>query len=132
MIDGAKKIILIVEDEPALLNIYTQVLTMEGFHVLRAANGQEGMEIALSDKPNLILLDLLMPVMDGLTMMKKLREENVWGEKVPIIVFSNLSAKQEKITKAVIEYKPAGYLVKADCSLQDIIKKINEQLICKI
>jgi len=132
MIDSEKKTILIVEDEPALLNIYTKGLTLEGFNVLRASNGEEGMKIALHNKPNLILLDILMPVMDGLTMMKKLREKNIWGKKVLIIIISNLSTRQERITKAVTKYKPAGYLVKANCSLQEIAEKIKEQLALKV
>lgn len=57
----------------------------EEFHALGAKDGEEGLELALKEKPDLILLDVIMPKMDGMTMMKKLRKDN-WGKKVPIIL----------------------------------------------
>ena len=127
-----KKTILIVEDEPALLKVYADGLTEEGFRIVRARNGQEGMEIALREKPALILLDILMPVMDGLTMMKKLREDHLWGKGVPIILLTNLSASEEEIMKAITKYEPAYYLVKSDYTLQDVVEKIQERLARKV
>ena len=127
-----KKTILIVEDEPALLKVYADGLTEEGFRIVRARNGQEGMEIALREKPNIILLDILMPVMDGLTMMKKLREDHLWGKTVPIILLTNLSASEEEIMKAITKYEPAYYLVKSDYTLQGVLEKIQERLARKV
>ena len=127
-----KKTILIVEDEPALLKVYADGLTEEGFRIVRARNGQEGMEVALREKPALILLDILMPVMDGLTMMKKLREDHLWGKIVPIILLTNLSASEEEIMKAITKYEPAYYLVKSDYTLQGVLEKIQERLARKV
>ena len=127
-----KKTILIVEDEPALLKVYADGLTEEGFRIVRARNGQEGMEVALREKPALILLDILMPVMDGLTMMKKLREDHLWGKTVPIILLTNLSASEEEIMKAITKYEPAYYLVKSDYTLQGVVEKIQERLARKV
>ena len=127
-----KKTILIVEDEPALLKVYADGLAEEGFRIVRARNGQEGMEIALREKPALILLDILMPVMDGLTMMKKLREDHLWGKTVPIILLTNLSASEEEIMKAITKYEPAYYLVKSDYTLQGVVEKIQERLARKV
>ena len=127
-----KKTILIVEDEPALLKVYSDGLTEEGFHIVRARNGQEGMEVALREKPALILLDILMPVMDGLTMMKKLREDHLWGKEVPIILLTNLSSSEEEIMKAITKYEPAYYLVKSDYTLQGVVEKIQERLARKV
>ena len=127
-----KKTILIVEDEPALLKVYADGLAEEGFRIVRARNGQEGMEVALREKPALILLDILMPVMDGLTMMKKLREDHLWGKTVPIILLTNLSASEEEIMKAITKYEPAYYLVKSDYTLQGVVEKIQERLARKV
>src|SRR5690348_7522508 len=68
------KTILIVEDDPILQEMYNDKFTKVGFVVLTAANGQEGLEKTLSQKPDIILLDLMMPIMDGKVMLKKLRE----------------------------------------------------------
>ena len=128
MADNTQKTILIVEDEPALLKVYAEGLNEVRFRVLRAKNGQEGLELALLHKPDLILLDILMPVMDGLTMMKKLREEHLWGKGVPIIFLTNLSASEEKIMKAITDYEPAYYLIKSDYTLEGVVEKIKERL----
>src|SRR3989344_199117 len=123
MINNKKQIILIVEDELPLLNAYADRFMEEGFVVLKASNGQEGLDLAIKEKPDLILLDILMPVMDGLTMMQKLRENNAWGKTVPIILLTNLSADEKKIKQIVSENSPAYYLVKLDWSLSAIIEK---------
>lgn len=127
MINDKKQTILIVEDEIPLLKIYADRFSEEGFLVLKASNGQEGLDLAIKGKPDLILLDILMPIMDGLTMMQKLRQNNSWGKTVPIILLTNLSADEEKIKKIVTENQPVYYLVKLDWSLGAIVKKIKEE-----
>jgi DNA-binding response OmpR family regulator len=123
MIETKKQTILIVEDELPLLKVYADRFSEEGFTVLKANNGQEGLEVAIKEKPDLILLDILMPIMDGLTMMQKLRENSTWGKTVPIILLTNLSADEKRIQKIVTENKPTYYLVKLDWSLSAIIEK---------
>ena len=107
MIQDKKQTILVVEDEPALLKIYANQMSEEGFLVLRANNGQEGFDIAIKEKPDLILTDILMPVMDGLTMMQNLRENKAWDKTVPIVFLTNLSANEERIMQIITENKPA-------------------------
>ena len=68
------KKILIVEDELSLREALAKKLVSENFEVLEAENGQIGLEVATREKPDLILLDIIMPVMDGMTMLKKLKE----------------------------------------------------------
>jgi len=123
MINDKKQTILIVEDELPLLKVYADRFSDEGFLVLKANNGQEGLDLAIKEKPDLILLDILMPVMDGLTMMQKLRENTTWGKTVPIMLLTNLSADEKKIKKIINENGPAYYLVKLDWSLSAIIEK---------
>jgi len=118
--------ILIVEDEAALREALVDKLTRESFNVLAAQNGEEGLEIALKEHPDLILLDIIMPKMDGMTMMKKLREDT-WGKDVHIILLTNLSATEEKIIKGIVENEPSYYLVKSDWKIGDVVKKVKEQ-----
>ena len=81
-----KKIILIVEDDRSLLHALTDKFKLEGFHVLNSENGKEGLEMALKEEPDAILLDILMPIMDGLTMLGELRQANSWGRRVPVVI----------------------------------------------
>ncbi len=101
-------------------------LTREGFQTLEARNGKEGLESALKEHPDLILLDIVMPVMDGMTMMKKLRE-SAGGKKIPVILLTNLSAT-DKIMTGIVRDEPSYYLVKSDWKIADVIVKIKEML----
>lgn len=128
MTEDKKEKILIVEDEAIICKTYAEELRDDGFLVLTAMNGRDGLELALREKPDLILLDILMPVMDGLTMMDKLREKDLYGKNVPIILLTNLSASEEKIMKAVTKNEPAYYLVKSDWDLSHVVEKVRERL----
>lgn len=123
----ANKKILIVEDELSLRNALRDKLSREDFAVLEARNGEEGLAVALREHPDLILLDIIMPVMDGMTMMKKLRQEKEWGKNVPIILLTNLGS-DDKTLKDVTEDKPSYYLVKSNWTLRDVVEKIKELL----
>lgn len=126
-----KQGILIVEDEVSMLNALRDKFTREGFTVFEAKNGEQGLEIALREHPDLILLDIAMPVMDGMTMMKKLRQENDWGKKVPIILLTNLN-EDDKINIRITEDEPAYYLVKSDWKIDDVVEKVRERLSRKV
>ncbi len=120
------KKILIVEDEQDMRQALVDELTHEGFQTVEARNGKEGLESALKEHPDLILLDIVMPVMDGMTMMKKLRE-NAEGKKIPIILLTNLSAT-DKIMTGIVRDEPSYYLVKSDWKITDVIVKVKEML----
>lgn len=132
MVEDKKTKILLVEDEEIIRKAYADELRDEGFSLLIASNGRDGLELALREKPDLILLDILMPIMDGLTMMEKLREKGLYGKSVPIILLTNLSASEEKIMKAVTKNGPAYYLVKSDWDLSQVMEKIKERLARKV
>lgn len=119
------KKILIVEDESALSGAISEKLKHNKFKVLVAADGRAGLILAEKEKPDLILLDLLMPVMDGLSMLKELRA-NEWGQHIPVIIMTNFSDMDK--TAAALEYGVHDYLVKSDWKLEDIVKKVNEKL----
>ena len=117
--------ILIIEDDLPALNALIEKFSREGFSTLEAKNGEEGLESALKNRPDLILLDIVMPKMDGMTMLKKLREDE-WGKHVPIIILTNLN-ENEKIAEAIAEgsYK---YLIKSDWKIEDIVAKVRNQI----
>lgn len=122
-----KKILVveIVEDEESMLRPMTDVLTAEGFNVLQARDGEEGLKKALDEKPDLILLDILMPRMDGLAMLQKLREDS-WGKTAKVIVLSNLS-DMDKVSKA-LEGGTYDYLMKTDWQISKVVEKIKKAL----
>lgn len=120
-----KKKILIIEDEKTLLEVLAKKFLDEKFDVIKAVNGKEGLKIALRERPDLILLDIIMPVMDGMTMLRKLREDS-WGKEVEVVILTNLSdvAKvQESLLRGVYDY-----LVKSDWRLEDVAKIVKSKL----
>jgi len=123
-----KKTILIVDDDLPILKMLVDKLTTEGFNIIQAHDGEEGFSSACNNHPDLILLDIIMPKMDGLTMMKKLRIENEWGKSVPIILLTNLSPDDDKINQSVVEDAPAYYLLKPNWDVGDVVEKVKERL----
>ena len=119
--------ILIVEDEPILRKTLGERFTQEGFAALLAKDGEEGLNLALTKKPELILLDIILPKMDGMTLFAKMRETNDWGKQVPVILLTNLTA-DDQIMRGVEENKPAYYLVKTDFTLDEVVAKVRERL----
>jgi len=126
-----KNKILIVEDDEDFIWIVTQGLIKENFLVVSALNGEAGLEMIEKEKPDLVLLDILMPVMDGLTMLQKLRQGDDYEKKLPVILLTNLSANSEDIIKKVAETEPAHYIVKVNFSVKEIIEKIKGLLLKK-
>lgn len=121
-----KKRILIVEDERAMADAISDVLSQE-FTTLIAEDGEKGLETALEKHPDLILLDIFMPKMDGLVMLQKLRL-NEWGKKIPVIILTNLNPNSNSVINSVLKDEPAYYLVKSDVKLEGIVDKVKEVL----
>ena len=120
-----KEKILIVEDEKTLRNAIKIKLDKIGYKVLEAKNGREGLEIALKEKPDLILLDIVMPIMDGMKMLKRLRK-NKGSEHILVIVLTNIS-DAEKIEES-LGSGVCDYLIKYDWKLDELVQKIKERI----
>lgn len=120
------KTILIVEDELGYCMVLSNELMRQGFEVVSANNGKEGLEKALTLKPDLIILDLLMPMLGGLAFMDQIRIDE-WGKSVPIIVLTNIDADDD-IIQNVVKNNPAYYFIKTDITLDDLIGKIKDLL----
>ena len=122
MID-ANKIILVVEDEPTYQRTLAEKLSHEGFTVISAKDGKEGLLLALERHPDLILLDLQMPKMGGIEMAKRLRMDE-WGKNAKVIILSNYSDVNK--TEQALENEIFNYFVKADIKLGDLVQKVKD------
>ncbi|MES3032000.1 MAG: response regulator [Patescibacteria group bacterium] len=123
-----KKKILIVEDELSMLKILVDTFKKENFLTLEARDGESAFSRALLEKPDIILLDILLPKIDGLAVLKKLRAENEYGKSVPVIFLTNLSPDREEINKVITENNPAYYLVKTNWNMEDVVEKVRKCL----
>lgn len=120
------KKILIAEDEEVLGTLMKQKLEHDGFTVLWKQDGDEALNAGLVEHPDLVLLDIVMPGMDGLSVLKRMRADDKWGKNVPVMVLSNLSEPH-----SVDEAMQGGvydFLVKADWDIDAIVDKIKKHL----
>lgn len=116
------KKILIAEDDKILLEMYQDKFTKEGFVVITAENGKIGLEKVINEKPDIILLDLMMPVMNGTTMLRRLREFPQF-KKLPVIILTN--AGQVDNIKETQRYDNASeFLIKSNVSIEDVVQKV--------
>jgi DNA-binding response OmpR family regulator len=115
------KNILIVEDEKPLRLALSKKLLGEGFQVFVAGNGREGLQILAQKQIDLILLDILLPVMDGIEMLKEMKKKRKY-DTIKIIVLTNLT--EYSSDHEVLKPHQKNYLIKSNYSLADIVKKI--------
>lgn len=123
---NAKKI-LIIEDEKPVLGALVEKFNLEGFEVFEAENGEDGVKSAEANKPDIILLDLIMPVMTGLQALKAIREGSDYGKHVPIVILTNLDPN-DKISDEISHHQPSFYIIKADMKIEEVVHKVKELL----
>jgi DNA-binding response OmpR family regulator len=123
--DEKKHKVLIVEDEEILLTALCEELKQEGFDAVGAKDGQEGVEKASSEKPELILLDLVMPRLDGIGALKQLKQDPATKD-IPVVILTNLS-DYDKVSDA-LSLGAMDYLVKANYRLEELVAKIKTVL----
>ena len=120
-----KKTILLVEDDAFVSDIYQTKLDKEGFNVEMAVNGVEAMKILEKTKPDLILLDIVMPYMDGMEVLKKLKEKEEW-KSIPVVLLTNLSEK-EKVEEG-LGMGANDYLIKSHFTPTEVLDKVKTLL----
>lgn len=121
-----KKSVLVVEDEADIREAIAEALLDADFSVETAENGEIGVRKALEQKPDLILLDLVMPVLDGHQALKKLRLDP-WGKQAKVIVLTAMDDVNN--VASVHEGNITDYIIKAHSSLDDIVKKVRLELV---
>jgi DNA-binding response OmpR family regulator len=119
-----KQKILAVDDESDVLLIIKTALQSEGFEVLTSPDGPDALKTAREEKPDLILLDVMMPGMDGFEVLKKIREDDVIYN-TPVIMITGLSERERK--RSAIESGTKYYIVKP-FEFQDLIAKVHSAL----
>jgi DNA-binding response OmpR family regulator len=117
--------IAIVEDEPTISEMYRLKLELEGFTVVSAMNGQEGLEIIKKHKPDLVLVDIKMPVMTGDEMLEKLRATD-WGATVKVIILTNISRDEAPHSLRLLNID--RYIVKAHYTPAQVIDEVRKVL----
>lgn len=117
------KSILLIEDDPFLIDIYTTKLKVEGFSVDVATDGQKGLRKIKEEKPDLVLLDIVLPQIDGWEILQKVKNQNL---KVKIVILSNLSQKEE--VEKGLEMGATKYLIKAQYTPTEVVEEIKEIL----
>lgn len=116
-----KKNILIIEDDEFFRELVSKELTTGGFAVLSAADGRKGIERVKESKPNLILLDLLLPDIDGFEVLSTVKQDSDTSS-IPVIILSNLSSKED--IERGLKLGASDFLIKSQFSLPEVIEKI--------
>lgn len=116
--------VLIIEDDVAIRAMYEDKFLHEKFEVVTASNGQEGIEKMRQSKPDVILLDLMMPNVSGFNVLEKIKPDPVLN-KIPIIVLTNIFADAEDLIK---NWGVKYFLLKANCSPSDVVDKVRSIL----
>ena len=118
------KKILIIEDELAYVRLLRNKLEPH-YKVLDAGDGKTGLETALREKPDLTLLDIRMPVMDGMTMLRELRKDKKYGAEAKVIILTNLEASDQIVSQVTTDL-PTYYFVKSDLTLDELLAKVQK------
>ena len=124
MTDNKKKV-LIVEDDEHISRVYEIKLAKEGLTSITARDGEDAIAKIIAERPDLILLDLMLPKKDGFWVLEEM-EKNPDLVKIPVIVLSNLG--QQKDQDRALELGAEEYLVKVDTSIQEVIDKVKGYL----
>jgi len=123
--DGGKVNVLLVEDDVFLSGIYQKKFEMEGFKVTTADNGEKALVEAKKKKPDIILLDILLPKLDGFAVLEKLKGD-AETQNIPVILLTNLGQKDD--VEKGLEAGAADYLIKAHFKPSEVVDKVRKVL----
>jgi DNA-binding response OmpR family regulator len=124
MAEGKNKIV-IIEDEQMLAEMYATKLEIEKFQVLKAFDGKAGLELVRKEKPDLVLLDIILPKLDGFLVLKEIKKDADL-KNIPVLLLTNLG--QESDVKKGNQLGANGYFVKANHSPAEIVEKVKQIL----
>jgi len=123
--DSMEKTILIIEDDKFLRELIAQKLTKEGYKMSEAVDGEEGIKKVKEEKPDLVLLDLILPGIDGFEVLSKMKDDPSLSQ-IPVIILSNLGQKDD--VERGLKLGAVDYLIKAHFTPGEIIEKIKNVL----
>jgi DNA-binding response OmpR family regulator len=123
--EKAKIHVLIVEDDAFLANIYKTKFEMEGFKVSTSENGEAGLSDIKKKKPDIVLLDILLPKMDGFAVLERLKADNE-AKNIPVILLTNLGQKDD--VQKGLEMGAVDYLIKAHFKPSEVVEKVRKIL----
>lgn len=121
----SKATILIVEDDPLMSRLYSKVFSIEGYEVITAADGEEALSAVHKNLPTLILLDVMMPKMNGLELLEKLKSDPS-TKKIPVIMLTNLAGTAD--AEKAMTLGAVKYIVKSEYEPKQIVSMVKEIL----
>lgn len=121
--------ILIVEDDDLIRQMLVEKFSSAGFMVSRAFNGEEGLSLALSNHPDVVLLDIVLPKMDGFSVLNKLREDE-WGKGALVYIVSSLKDSFDR--KRAEKYDVVFYFIKEDWNPDDLVQNVKDRLMQRL
>lgn len=120
-----KKKILIVEDDRSLQNALVEMISQEGYETISAFDGEEGFQKLSQNKPDLILLDIILPKMNGYEFLEQIKKDED-KKDIPVLILTNLE-EADNVQKA-LDLGATTFMIKSDFSLKDILEKIKENI----
>ncbi|HEY4513790.1 MAG TPA: response regulator [Candidatus Paceibacterota bacterium] len=121
---GEKKIVMIADDDAVFRTLISNKLSDAGFGVIEAEDGEQTLTLAKEKRPDLIILDIIMPKIGGVEVLEKLRASGEWGASIPVYMLTNMD--DMKTIASTVQHQTAGYFVKTNYSIADIVKIISE------
>ena len=118
--------IAIIEDDKAIAQMYKIKFEAEGFEVEIAENGKLGLALAEEMKPDIILLDLMMPEMNGDEMLAKMRKTD-WGKDIKVVILTNMG--EAEIAESVLQLRVQGFIVKAQYTPAQVVDYVKQRLL---
>ena len=125
MVATADKKVLVVDDEESIREIYRRELQTRGYQVMVAADGEEGLLKAAEDSPDIVLLDIMLPKMSGIDVLKSLKD-NQLTKNIPVLLLTNLG--EETIIKEGFELGADGYLLKVSYTPSQVVDEVSKFL----
>jgi CheY-like chemotaxis protein len=117
--------LLITEDDPLMSRMYQKIFSFEGYEVVMAADGQEGLDLARQEKPTLILLDVMMPKLNGIQVLEKLKADPE-THAIPVVMLTNLAGQQD--AEAALALGAVKYIVKSEYEPKQVADMVKEIL----
>ncbi len=125
MTDESRKVLLLVEDDPSIQRLYHDAFSLHGYDVEDAGDGEEGLIKAREVRPSVILLDVMMPKLDGISVLKKLKADPETKD-IPVIMLTNISKGSLGVDEEALEEGAVKYIVKSEHEPDDIVEMVEE------